>query len=81
MAKNECRCKEWLLETNDTDEMMTMLFNLPENRYYRALKHKGEYPVYVNSHNLNVQVYRDELEKIRKRNPNITIYTYTNLNN
>ena len=41
MAKGQPRSKEWILETNDTDEMMTYLFNLPENRYYKAKQHTG----------------------------------------
>lgn len=48
IAKAEARNMHWLLGTNDSREMLTYLFNLPENRYQKALSHRGKYRLYAN---------------------------------
>jgi hypothetical protein len=61
---------------------MTLLFNLPEHRYAKALAHKGNFLVFIDQQSTNLQIYHDELLKIQsRRNPSkIIIYLYHNLN-
>lgn len=68
-----------LLETNDNRELLTFLFNLPENRYKKALRHRGIYNVFVNPKQPNTYIYYEELQRIQKRNPSIVIHVYNNL--
>ena len=57
IARGESKNKNWLLETNDGKELIAYLFNLPENRYNRALGHKDKFNVYVNASKANTQGY------------------------
>ena len=79
IAKGGSRHRHYLLETNDRRELVTYLFNLPENRYYKALNHRGKYHLHLNPKNVGVYVYYELLDKIQQRNPNIVVTTYTHL--
>jgi len=49
IMRGESKNQNWLLETNDTKELITYLLNLPENRYQKAINHKGKFNVYVSA--------------------------------
>ena len=48
ITKGDCGDRNWLLETNDRRELLTYLFNLPENRYNKAINHRGKYNLFIN---------------------------------
>lgn len=62
--RGESKNKNWMLETNDQKELITYLFNLPENRYYKALNHKGKFNIYVTDDKANTNEYVTELRNV-----------------
>lgn len=40
--------KNHILETNERDELISFLYNIPENRYIKALKNRGKFLFYSN---------------------------------
>jgi hypothetical protein len=79
-AMNEHNKKNCMLETNEPDELTSFLYNLPENRYEKALKNHGKFVVYYNSNDKNVSPYTNVLKSVQSRNARILLHDYPSIN-
>lgn len=71
--------QNFILETNEPDELTAFLYNLPENRYEKALKNRGKFVVYYNSNDINVSTYIKILKSVQDRNPRILMSDYQSI--
>jgi hypothetical protein len=68
-----------LLETNEREELITYLYNIPENRYAKAINNRGKFLLYCNPDEANIFPYLSELRDICQRNPKIEVQNYNSI--